>query len=169
MEDWSFSREEAGAITGFSETQIRVMQNDYDLFDGKSQGRGSSMSYHLSDLLKLAAVKHLKDAGIATRDAVEAIEPYSVYGAMLHNGILPGEKRPGMFPLTMVEGRLTAVHDVRAKASQVFPIDTWDLFDRISPLMIEVMKAHPSRAENLDARIRDSLLRFAEIRNQNRA
>ena len=169
IEDWAFSREEAGAITGFTENQILKMQLDYDLFDGKSQGRGSSMSYHLSDLLKLAAIRFLKDAGIRTRAAVEAIEPFSLYGIMLQKGILPGEKGPGIFPLTMVEGRLTAVHDLRAPTSQVIKIDTWALYDRIVPLMVEIMKADPSRAENLDARIRDSLLRFAEIRNLHRA
>lgn len=165
LEDWAFDRREAGHITGFSEIQITKMQNRYDLFDVTSQRRGLSISYRLSELLKLAAVRKLKDDGLKSRSAVESVNSFSIYGTLLHNGALASNGRPGLFILTWFDGRYVAMYDPQISPSHRIEVDTWALLDSILPRMIEIMRSSDRiDAENLERRLAAALSRIDEIR-----
>ena len=164
IEDWSFDRPEAGHIVGFSEIQISNMENRYDLFDVKSQGKGSTKSYRLSDLMKLVAIRDLITLGIPTRKAIAAIDPFSIYGTMLHDRGRQALPQPGIFVLTRTPEGLRAYFDPRSRDEDRITIDTWSIFDRILPAMLAVMRKSAARIEDLEKRLQHSLAQIEELR-----
>jgi hypothetical protein len=129
IQSWQFAATEAADILGWSERRFANWTKRYSPFPHKNRGRGRSISYDLAELLKLAAVSSLVDAGIAPEKAFAALAPYGgPYGILLHGG----GRNPGTSVYTQNDdGRWVGV-DSPQKIIAV-EIRAWPIFDKVFP------------------------------------
>lgn len=90
LENIGFGRSAVLIILDLPEAFFANWVGRYGLFSHKQRGGGYHMSFTLSDLMTLGAVKALVDGcGFGPKEACEAIRNYTVYGHFLHNTFEP--------------------------------------------------------------------------------
>jgi hypothetical protein len=138
IQNWGFKRPDAAYIVGITEGQLANWLDRYDLFEEKRCGSGSHISFRLSDLMKLAAMRLLTEHGFKPSEASDALRPYAgPYAALLHNTV-DRARYPGSSFLTRnSEGRWVGA-DGADKAIAV-EIRAWPIFDEIYPRMKKVI------------------------------
>ncbi|ABY30269.1 MerR family transcriptional regulator [Methylorubrum extorquens] len=137
IETWGFSRTEAADIVGMTSGQIGNYLVRYDLFPGKTKGKGHHVHFRLRDLMKLGAVKALIENGLTPEQAAGALRGIQgPYGTLLHDGF--GEDRepafnyPGtLFFTRAADGKWIAADDP-SKIVCIL-VRAWPIFDEIWP------------------------------------
>ena len=167
IELWQFSAAKAAEILAWSERQFSNWTKRYEPFPQKNRGRGYSISYSLSDLLKLDAIGGLVELGLAPEKAFEALAPYgSPYGSLLHNGFLLG-KYPGTMTLTLTAaGRFVGLDG--PNHTHAIEIRAWPIFDKIFPRIKNAILEDPGRAKLADVKkaIAEYAARIEEVRKR---
>jgi len=137
IETWGFSRAEAAEIVGMTSGQIGNYLVRYDLFPGKTKGKGHHVNFRFRDLMKLGAVKALIESGLTPEQAAGALRSIQgPYGSLLHDGYGEGREPAFNYPGTLFFTR-TAAGDWTAADSPdkvvCILVRAWPIYDEIWP------------------------------------
>jgi hypothetical protein len=166
IQDWQFSAAQAADILGWSERRFANWTKRYQPFPHKKQGRGYSISYGLSDLMKLAEAGHLVALGLSPEKAFAAVAPYAgPYGALLHNPV-GHDPYPGTTTYTQVNGRWVGLDTPDAVTA--IKVRAWPIFDEIFPRVKDAILNSPRACEiaELRAAVKEYENKIDEIRKE---
>lgn len=138
---WPLGRREAAEAAGVTDAQAANWQDRYGLFPAKKQGTGRHATFVFRDVLSLAAVKALMNAGIRAERAVSAVANINPYGTLLHDASA-GRLYPGTDFMTPGEDGAWLPVDGPDKAVCV-ELRVWALFDDVWPRFRKVVMAAP--------------------------
>lgn len=86
LQEIQLSTSQLAKVAGLSVVVLRNMIDRYGLFAEKRAGSGAHFSFNLRDVFTAAGIAGLiAGGGLSGREAVQALRPYSIYGAYLHN------------------------------------------------------------------------------------
>ncbi|MGF0539261.1 hypothetical protein ACQQ2Q_14790 [Agrobacterium sp. ES01] len=140
----SLDRAGAAAVAGITEAHIADWMAKQGLFPEKQPGNGARAPFMIWDVISLATIKALLDAGFVPAAAVEAIRPYSPYGALRIGEASDSPAVTGDFRLAQNgEGRWVGRDGPDVKVS--LQVRMWPIFDEVFPRFCERV-SHDAKA-----------------------
>lgn len=141
VEGWALPSDAATRAAGIAQNTIKNWQSRFGLFPEKKQGKGHVTSYRFSDVVKMATIQALIDAGIQAQVAVQLVKPYSPYATLLHGGgVSDTPLAQSVFAVSLgQDGNWSAV--VSSDDTVVLQVRMWCIFDQVFTRFCEEMRA----------------------------